>query len=194
LANARSVARVLLNAPAMSTTRRHRGNAWARILRLALVAIACSAELVTAEPHGPNDRARSADIERRRSRTVSLVMRFIGVPYVWGGESTGGFDCSGLVKYVYALAGITMPHNAAQQYKYGVPVTRDELKPGDLVFFDELRHNGIYVGDGRFVHAGRTGGTVGISRLDDSWFKVRWVGARRLTADGLASALADSRR
>lgn len=177
----------------MSTTRRHRGIAWARILRLALLAIACSAELVTAEPHGPDDRARSADLEHRRSKTVSLVKRFIGVPYVWGGESAAGFDCSGLVKYVYKLAGISMPHNAAQQYKYGVPVTRDELKPGDLVFFDQLRHNGIYVGDGRFVHAGRTGGNVGVSRLDDSWFKIRWVGARRVTADGIASLASDSR-
>jgi len=177
----------------MSITRRRRGNACAQIFGLALLTVGCWGGPVAAEPHGPEDRARSADVERRRSRTVSLVQRFIGVPYLWGGESAAGFDCSGLVKYVYALAGIAMPHNAAQQYKYGVPVTRDELKPGDLVFFDELRHNGIYVGDGRFVHAGSTGGTVGVSRLDDSWFKVRWVGARRLTADGIASLASDSR-
>jgi cell wall-associated NlpC family hydrolase len=124
---------------------------------------------------------------------VKLVQRFIGVPYLWGGESAAGFDCSGLVKHVYALAGIAMPHNVAQQYKYGVPVSRDELKPGDLVFFDQLRHNGIYVGEGKFVHAGRTGGNVGVARLDDSWFKLRWVGARRLTADGIASLAPDSR-
>ena len=124
---------------------------------------------------------------------MSLAKRFIGVPYLWGGESGAGFDCSGLVKHVYALTGIAMPHNVAQQYKYGVPVPRDELKPGDLVFFDQLRHNGIYVGEGRFVHAGRSGGNVAVSRLDDSWFKIRWVGARRLTADGLASAGSDPR-
>jgi len=169
------VARVLLNASAMSTTRRHRGNAWARILRLALVAIACTAELVTAEPHGPNDRARSADIERRRSRTVSLVMRFIGVPYAWGGESTAGFDCSGLVKYVYALAGITMPHNAAQQNKAVTPIKdASQLQAGDLVFLQgtqtgrnghfvppgEASHVGVFDGAGNVIHASSKHGKV----------------------------------
>jgi cell wall-associated NlpC family hydrolase len=168
----------------MSTTRRDRGNAGAQIFALALLTVGCWLGPVAAEPHGPDDRARSADVEHRRSRTVSLVQRFIGAPYLWGGESAEGFDCSGLVKYVYALAGIAMPHNVAQQYRYGVPVSRDELKPGDLVFFDELRHNGIYVGDGRFIHAGRSGGNVGVARLEDSWFRIRWFGARRLTAEG----------
>ena len=163
------------------------------MLGLTLLATACSVGPVTAEPHGPDDRARSSDFEHRRSRTVRLVQRFIGVPYLWGGESVTGFDCSGLVKYVYALAGIAMPHNAAQQYRYGVPVSRDELKPGDLVFFDELRHNGIYVGDGRFIHAGQTGGNVGVARLEDAWFKIRWFGARRLTGEGLPGSARDSR-
>jgi len=179
------VARVLLNASMMSTTRRARGSAGTRLFALVLMAGACWIGPAAAEPHRPDDRARSADFEHRRSKTVSLVKRFIGVPYLWGGESVAGFDCSGLVKHVYALAGIAMPHNAAQQYQYGVPVPRDQLRPGDLVFFDELRHNGIYVGDGRFVHAGRSSGNVVVARLDDSWFRIRWFGARRLTADGL---------
>jgi hypothetical protein len=188
------VARVLLNAVVMSTTRRRHGNAWARSLGLALLAAGCWIGPAAAEPHGPEDRTRSADFERRRSRTVNLVKRFVGVPYLWGGESVDGFDCSGLVKYVYGLAGIAIPHNVAMQYRYGVPIPRDELKPGDLVFFDQLRHNGIYVGDGRFVHAARTGGNVVIARLEDSWFRMRWFGARRFTGDGLPGFTSASRR
>jgi cell wall-associated NlpC family hydrolase len=95
------------------------------------------------------------------------------------GASPSGFDCSGLVSYVYGRVGISIPHNAAQQYRFGTPVSREQLIPGDLVFFDRLRHNGIYLGDGRFVHATTPGG-VKIARLDDDWFRQRWVGARRL--------------
>ncbi|PYM90334.1 MAG: hypothetical protein DME04_23315 [Candidatus Rokuibacteriota bacterium] len=177
----------------MSIAERRHGHTRAWVLGLALVAAACWTGPVAAEPHGPDDRDRSADLERRRHTTASIAKRFIGVPYLWGGESADGFDCSGLVKRVYALAGIAMPHNVALQYKYGVPVSRDELRPGDLVFFDQLRHNGIYIGDGRFVHAGKTGGNVAVSRLEDSWFRTRWFGARRLTSDGIARAGADPR-
>jgi cell wall-associated NlpC family hydrolase len=83
------------------------------------------------------------------------------------------------VSYVYARVGVSIPHNAAQQYRQGTPVPRESLQPGDVVFFDRLRHNGIYLGDGRFIHATRPGG-VKIARLEDDWFRTRWVGARRL--------------
>ena len=112
-------------------------------------------------------------------RAVRLAQQQLGVPYRWGGSSPSGFDCSGLVSYVYGRVGISIPHNAAQQYRFGTPVSREQLIPGDLVFFDRLRHNGIYLGDGRFVHATTPGG-VKIARLDDDWFRQRWVGARRL--------------
>ena len=115
-----------------------------------------------------------------RGATVArIATAYLGAPYVWSGASPSGFDCSGLVTYVYSRVGITIPHNAAQQFGYGSPVPRDALAPGDLVFFDRLRHNGIYLGDGRFVHATTPGG-VKIARLDDEWFRKRWVGARRL--------------
>ena len=78
-----------------------------------------------------------------------------------------------------ARVGVSIPHNAAQQYRHGTPVPRESLQPGDVVFFDRLRHNGIYLGDGRFIHATRPGG-VKIARLEDDWFRTRWVGARRL--------------
>ncbi len=97
---------------------------------------------------------------------------------MWAGADPSGFDCSGLVMYAFGKVGIALPHNAAQQFRLGTPVTRDRLVPGDLVFFNQLRHNGIYLGDGRFVHSTKPGG-VKIARLDDDWFRTRWVGARR---------------
>jgi cell wall-associated NlpC family hydrolase len=118
--------------------------------------------------------------ESRQGRSVVGIARsHLGAPYRWGGSSPKGFDCSGFVRYVYAQVGVSLPHNAAEQYRHGAPVSRDQLEPGDLVFFDRLRHNGIYIGHGRFIHAGRTGKRVSISTLDEEWYAARWVGARR---------------
>jgi hypothetical protein len=111
---------------------------------------------------------------------VSEALRHVGTPYEWGGEDTDGFDCSGLVKYVYGRRGLALPHNVGAQYRLGQPVSRDDLEPGDVVFFDRLRHNGIYIGNGKFVHATKTGDVVKVSSLDESWYRRRWVGARRL--------------
>ena len=96
---------------------------------------------------------------------VGIAMQYLGTPYVWGGSSPGGFDCSGLVMFVYSQVGVSLPHNAAAQYNYGVPVSRDQLEPGDLVFFDGLGHVGIYIGSGEFIHAPHTGDVVKISSL-----------------------------
>jgi cell wall-associated NlpC family hydrolase len=111
---------------------------------------------------------------------VAIAMQYLGVPYVWGGSSPGGFDCSGLVMFVFAQVGISLPHHAASIYNYGVPVSRDQLEPGDLVFFDGLGHVGIYIGGGQFIHAPHTGDVVKISSLNDSWYAATYVGARRL--------------
>jgi cell wall-associated NlpC family hydrolase len=111
---------------------------------------------------------------------VGVAMQYLGTPYVWGGSSPGGFDCSGFVMYVYSQIGVYLPHHAADQYNYGTPVSRDELEPGDLVFFDGLGHVGIYIGGGQFVHSPHTGDVVKISSLDDSWYAATYVGARRL--------------
>ncbi len=112
---------------------------------------------------------------------VSIAMQYLGVPYVWGGASPSGFDCSGLIMYVYAQVGISLPHHAASQYGIGVPVSRDQLQPGDLVFFDGLGHMGMYVGGGNFIHAPHTGDVVKISSLSDSWYASTYVGARRVS-------------
>jgi cell wall-associated NlpC family hydrolase len=109
---------------------------------------------------------------------ATIALRYLGVPYLWGGESPKGFDCSGLVAYVYAQLGITLPHYAAAQYQLGVAVPRDQLQPGDLVFFDALDHVGIYIGGGQFVHAPHTGDVVKITSL--AAYGPGYVGARRI--------------
>jgi cell wall-associated NlpC family hydrolase len=116
----------------------------------------------------------------RYGGVVGIAMQYLGTPYVWGGASPGGFDCSGFVMYVYAQVGVSLPHNAAAQFGYGVAVPSDQLQPGDLVFFDGLGHNGIYIGGGQFVHSPHSGDVVKISSLYDSWYAATYVGARRI--------------
>lgn len=117
--------------------------------------------------------------DARYSGVVGVAMQFLGVPYVWGGSSPSGFDCSGLITYAYAQMGVSLPHHAASQYGMGVPVSRDQLQPGDLVFFNGLGHDGIYIGGGQFIHSPHTGDVVKISSLT-GWYASTWVGARRL--------------
>jgi len=139
------------------------------------------------------DRARSFDAERRReinstpidldrslgSRVVKMATPHLGTPYVWGGTGPSGFDCSGFVRYVYAEQGILLPRTVKDQYQVGTAVRRDGLQPGDIVFFDRLRHNGVYIGNNRLIHASTQARIVRITSLDDEWFSRRWVGARR---------------
>jgi peptidoglycan DL-endopeptidase CwlO len=118
--------------------------------------------------------------DARYGGVVGIAMQYLGTPYVWGGASPGGFDCSGFSMYVFAQIGVSLPHHAASQYGMGTPVSRDQLQPGDLVFFNGLGHMGIYIGGGQFIHAPHSGDVVKISSLSDSWYASTWVGARRL--------------
>jgi peptidoglycan DL-endopeptidase CwlO len=111
---------------------------------------------------------------------VGIAMQYRGIPYRWGGASPStGFDCSGFVMYVYAQVGVSLPHNAAMQYGYGSPVSRANLQAGDLVFFNGLGHNGIYIGGNQFIHSPHTGDVVKISTLT-GWYDYTFYGARRL--------------
>ncbi|HYY63515.1 MAG TPA: NlpC/P60 family protein [Gaiellaceae bacterium] len=113
------------------------------------------------------------------SSVVAIAERYLGVPYRWGGASPSGFDCSGLVMYVFGQVGVSLPHSSYAQYGMGTPVSRDQLQPGDLVFFDGLGHVGIYVGGGNFIHAPHTGDVVKISSMT-GWYASTYVGARRI--------------
>ena len=114
------------------------------------------------------------------SGVAGIALSQLGTPYVWAGSAPGGFDCSGLVMWAYAQVGVSLPHSTYAQWAYGVSVSRDQLQPGDLVFFDGLGHVGIYIGGGQFVHAPHTGDVVKISSLDESWYASTYVGARRI--------------
>jgi len=112
---------------------------------------------------------------------VQYAMSQLGVPYVWGGATPGvGFDCSGLVMWAYAQVGVSLPHSSYAMWDYGVPVSEDQLAPGDIVFFDSLGHVGLYIGNGEFIEAPHTGDVVKISSLSEGWYAATYVGARRI--------------
>lgn len=119
-----------------------------------------------------------------RSALITLAQAQLGTPYVYGGESPGGFDCSGLTYYLYGAYGIRLHRTASQQLQDGIPVPKEGLQPGDLVFFREpnevtpASHVGIYAGDGKIIHAGRKG--ISYADLDSSYFRDYYLCARRL--------------
>ena len=119
-----------------------------------------------------------------RNELAATANTFIGVPYLWGGSSVKkGFDCSGLAMTVYKLNGLNLPRTSVQQYRMGAYVKLNDLSKGNLVFFDtagrgKVSHVGIYIGDGKFIHAPRKGKTVRISLLSNKYYKRRYWGAR----------------
>ncbi|MBL8299836.1 MAG: C40 family peptidase [Rhodanobacteraceae bacterium] len=153
---------------------------WSALLLLAILLSACR---TGPPPRAPISAPRiTADPNDILFRAISLV----GTPYRYGGNTPeGGFDCSGLIGYIFHdVAGARLPRSAAEINRLAAPsVSRAQLAPGDLVFFRDggsISHIGIYVGEGRFVHAPSRGGTVRLDALDGDYWRQHYAGAKRL--------------
>ena len=139
---------------------------------------------------GPLQSARNA-FGGKASELVMQAMGLLGVPYKRGGTSEEkGFDCSGFVRHMYEKSvGLVLPRRAEEQAKVTEEISRSELKPGDLVFFNTLKrtfsHVGIYVGDGKFIHAPRPGKAVRVDDMREAYWQQRFNGARRVQAGKL---------
>jgi cell wall-associated NlpC family hydrolase len=139
---------------------------------------------------GPLQSARNA-FGGKASELAMQAMGLLGVPYKRGGTSEEkGFDCSGFVRHMYEKSvGLVLPRRAEEQAKVTEEISRSELKPGDLVFFNTLKrtfsHVGIYVGDGKFIHAPRPGKAVRVDDMREAYWQQRFNGARRVQVDKL---------
>ena len=154
--------------------------------RRLLLPVLIATALLAACGSAPPARAPSAtNLSSEQSSDIAIhAMGLVGTPYRWGGNTPeSGFDCSGLIGYVYRhRAGVAPPRTVAQLSGFGLPVDAGDLRTGDLVIFghDPAWHAGIYVGEGRFVHAPSTGGTVRLDRLDNRYWARQPVRYRRI--------------
>jgi cell wall-associated NlpC family hydrolase len=150
----------------------------------------------SARPHGATraalehgvDLAGAGPAAGRATAALAIAERYLGTPYLWGGDKPPRFDCSGLVQYAYGQVGVHLPRVAADQFRVGIHLTRDQLRPGAGVFFADshgyIHHEGIYIGSGKFLHAPHTGDDVKISSLDEPYYAKQFAGGRWFT--GLA--------
>jgi cell wall-associated NlpC family hydrolase len=137
----------------------------------------------TTPPIVSSERTPDVPPPTRGERAVRYALDAVGIPYRWGGESPAtGFDCSGLVRWAYGHVGIDLPHSSYALYDVGRRAATSRLEPGDILFFDGLGHVGLYVGNGRMVHAPQTGRDVEIVTLASTGYGSRILGARRVVA------------
>jgi cell wall-associated NlpC family hydrolase len=145
---------------------------------------------ISSQLSGPLQTARS-NFGGKASELVIQAMGLLGVPYKRGGSSEEkGFDCSGFVRHMFEKSvGLVLPRRAEEQAKVTEEINRSELKPGDLVFFNTMKrtfsHVGIYVGDGKFIHAPRPGKSVRVDDMREAYWQKRFNGARRVQSDKL---------
>ena len=121
-------------------------------------------------------------VNKSSSQVANYAYNFLGRPYVYGANGPNAFDCSGFTSYVYRHFGVSLPRTARSQFSAGSAVSRDNLAPGDLVFFNTvgyLGHVGLYIGGGDFIHAASSG-RVKISSLSEGYYRTRYAGARRV--------------
>jgi murein DD-endopeptidase len=156
---------------------------WISLRLSPLLLIAALAGCAGAPERAEAPVARASDATARKA--VAVAREMIGKPYRYAGDTPAGFDCSGLVRYSYGRAGISMPRATPAQRKGTTLISARSLRPGDLLFFDQegkkASHVGIYLGDGRFVHAPSSGKAVRTDRLDSAYWKKHLSEARRLT-------------
>lgn len=159
------------------------------LLSAACLAVVCSHAFADDYPTAPPAAATDSVTNRYVAKARELALQaigFLGIDYKYGGDSPEtGFDCSGLVHYVFSqVTGLMLPRNAQDISRVGEDITRDELQPGDLVFFNTLRrpfsHVGIYLGGHRFIHAPSRGGQVEIVNMTSRYWQKRYNGARRI--------------
>lgn len=133
----------------------------------------------------PKEEAPSAS--EFGAKVVAEAEKYLGIPYVWGGKHPStGFDCSGFVYYVFNQCGYPLSRIMSSQYKAGTPVAKEDLQPGDIVFFQGtytsgMSHTGIYVGNGQFIHSPSTGKSISYANLNSAYYTAHWYGACRIT-------------
>jgi uncharacterized protein YgiM (DUF1202 family) len=132
----------------------------------------------------PSASALNGNVSGKAQQIIANAKKYLGVPYVWGGTTPKGFDCSGFTQYIFRQSGITLPRTTTEQYQIGTYVSKSNLKPGDLVFLQNtyrqgISHVGIYIGDGQMIHASSSKGIV-ISQLSSSYYTQHYYGARRV--------------
>jgi cell wall-associated NlpC family hydrolase len=139
-------------------------------------------------PEISRGEGRAISLSCTADELVEYAKEYLGVPYAYGGTTPDGFDCSGFTQFVVANFGGRLPHSSSEQYNYGISIEREDLQLGDLVFFIsdnsmKIGHVGIYIGDGKFIHAPQSGGYVEISNLSNVYFDKYYYGAIRIDTE-----------